>query len=278
MPLQVTATDNIHPRNVELLVNGKVVQNAVTYPFDLSVALPTIAQNGSDLVTIQVLAYDTGGNVGSSGVFTVELVEDGTPALLASNLADGSRQPQNLGPVAFKFSKPLDPSTVTASTFQLTGPNGAVMPLAIDSTVDSSVQFTYPTLAQGSYQLTIDAPDITDPAGVALAPLPSPAVHGHAVLDDVDQSQRRRLVRRRQLAQRRAARSHRRRADRRARQPHHYLQHGERRVHSILAYDPLQITGGTLEVDSTLDAEGGLLMDGGTLERATLLAGFARPC
>ena len=50
---------------------------------------------------------------------------------------------------------------------------------------------------------------------------------------------------------------------------------GNVRVHSILADDPLQITGGTLEVDSTLDAEGGLLMDGGTLERATLLAGFA---
>jgi hypothetical protein len=48
---------------VELLVNGQVALNDVSYPFNLTTVMPTIAANaGSDQVTLQVEAIDTGGN------------------------------------------------------------------------------------------------------------------------------------------------------------------------------------------------------------------------
>jgi hypothetical protein len=54
-----TVSDNVQVRNVELLVNGQVALNDVSYPFDLSTVMPTIASNGSDQVTLQVEAIDT---------------------------------------------------------------------------------------------------------------------------------------------------------------------------------------------------------------------------
>jgi hypothetical protein len=48
--------DDVQVRNVELLVNGQVVLNDVSFPFDLSTDLPSIAANGSTAVTIQVRA------------------------------------------------------------------------------------------------------------------------------------------------------------------------------------------------------------------------------
>src|SRR5262249_17396923 len=75
--LSITAVvnDDVQVRNVELLVNGQVVQNAVSFPFNLSVIAPTIATSGTSF-TIQVRATDTGGNVGLSNVLTVDLVSD----------------------------------------------------------------------------------------------------------------------------------------------------------------------------------------------------------
>ena len=57
-----TVTDDVQVRSVELLVSGQVVGNDVSFPFELSTALPTLAQNGSSVVTLQVRATDTGGN------------------------------------------------------------------------------------------------------------------------------------------------------------------------------------------------------------------------
>src|SRR5206468_3837542 len=52
--IQVTLADDVQVRNVELLINGKVVRSSVSFPFDLSALLPTIAQQGTGPVTIQV--------------------------------------------------------------------------------------------------------------------------------------------------------------------------------------------------------------------------------
>src|SRR5262249_20117133 len=48
--LNAAIADDVQVRNVELLLNGQVVRNDVSFPFDLSVALPTILANGSNTV------------------------------------------------------------------------------------------------------------------------------------------------------------------------------------------------------------------------------------
>ena len=53
IPVRANVADDVQARNVELLVNGQVVETAVSAPFNLSVVLPTIANNGSAPVTIQ---------------------------------------------------------------------------------------------------------------------------------------------------------------------------------------------------------------------------------
>ena len=45
--LGAAVTDDVQVRNVEVLVNGVVVSNSVSFPWNLSARLPTIAANGS---------------------------------------------------------------------------------------------------------------------------------------------------------------------------------------------------------------------------------------
>jgi hypothetical protein len=278
VPVLTTTSDDVQVSNVQLLVNGTVVQNAVSFPFDLSAALPTLAAAGATTtVTLQVRATDTGGNVGLSPVLTIQLVKDTTPpALVGSNAPEGSRQSQHFHVLELQFSKPLDPTTVTASTFKLVGPGGTtIAPLDISFRHNNStVQLTYPALAVGSYQVVIDAPHVTDLAGNVLGGaaltrdfsiqiysavwtnaaggdwsdptnwqsgvVPGP---GDDVLIDVPGG-----------------------ATITFNSPSGH-------VHSILATNPLQILGGRLAVDGTLEADGGLQMTGGTLVGARLVAG-----
>ncbi len=168
--IQATVADDVQVRNVELLVNGQVVQNAVSFPFDLSATLPTIAQAGTSPVTIQVEAVDTGGNVGLSNVLSVDLLRNSTPlTILDTNAPDGSAQNLSFHTITFDFSKPLDPATVTAATFKLEGPSGVISPLNIQFTNNNaSIQLTYPALGLGNFAVVIDAPAVTDTDGNAL--------------------------------------------------------------------------------------------------------------
>jgi hypothetical protein len=70
----------------------------------------------------------------------------------------------------FQFSKPIDPTTVTAATFTLIGPDGnPVTPASIQQRFgDREVQVTYNQLALGQYQYQVEAPDVLDTAGIAL--------------------------------------------------------------------------------------------------------------
>ena len=159
-----------------MLVNGQVVQNVVAFPFDLSTVLPTIAQNGSSPITVQVGATDTGGNVGLSNALTLQLVRDTTPpTLVSTNIPNGSIHGRSFHAITLLFSKPLNPATVTAANFQLVGPGGVVQPVNIGFLINNSeVQLTYPTLAVGSYQLHINAAAVTDRLGTLWEPEPPP--------------------------------------------------------------------------------------------------------
>jgi hypothetical protein len=167
LPILATATSNVQVRNVELLVNGKVVLNAVSFPLNLSTIAPTIAGSGKSF-TIQVQAYDTGGNAGLSNKITVDLVKDTTPPTIVSvSPADGTTVGPSFQSVQIAFSKPLDPATVTASNFELWNSRGKAVPLDNLELRGSGriVECALGQLPPGSYQVVINAPAVTDTAG-----------------------------------------------------------------------------------------------------------------
>jgi hypothetical protein len=163
-----SVTDDVQVRNVEVLLNGTVVSNSVSYPWNLTVPMPTIAANGSNQVTLQVEAIDTGGNTTLSNPITLQLVPDTTPPkLVGENISEGAIRGQTSRSFIFDFSKALDPTTVTSSSFELLGTGGtAVAPQSIElRNNNKEVEITYPTLAVGSYQYVLNEPQITDAAG-----------------------------------------------------------------------------------------------------------------
>src|SRR5262249_51652759 len=90
--LSAHVSDDVQGRNVEVLVNGMVVRNEVTYPYDLTATLPTIQQAGT-AITLQVRATDTGGNSTLSDPISIELVPGPPPTITQVNPPDGSTQP-----------------------------------------------------------------------------------------------------------------------------------------------------------------------------------------
>ena len=169
--LKASVSDDVQVRNVELLVNGQVVKNNVTFPFDLSAFLPTIAASGGT-ATLEVRATDTGGNTTTSEPITINLLRDMTPPTIVSqNPRDGGTVGQQFRAVVVDFSEPLDPATVSAADFALTSAGGTIAPEKVQLRLNNTqVQITFPAgvLSLGDYQLVIHAANITDRSGNAL--------------------------------------------------------------------------------------------------------------
>jgi hypothetical protein len=173
--LQATVADDVQVRDVAVLVNGSVVSDSVSFPWDLSAQMPTIAANGSDQATLQLEAVDTGGNSTISAPITLQLVRDTTPPrLVRANISEGGERGQGARAFIFDFSKPLSEATVTATTFLLLGPNNQPLtPQSIEfRNKDTEVQINYAPLAVGQYQFDITAPSVTDRSGNALGTAP----------------------------------------------------------------------------------------------------------
>jgi hypothetical protein len=168
LTLSAHITDDVQVRNVELLVNGVVVRNLVSYPYDLSTTLPLLA-SGVKQAVVQIRATDTGGNVGLSDPIEIDLVPDAIlPAIAALDPPDGSLQPLSFHTITVEFSKEMDTSTVTADNFELIGPSGMVAPVSVRTYErGAAFQFDYPAL-QGDYQFVIHAGQVTDRVGNAL--------------------------------------------------------------------------------------------------------------
>lgn len=167
--LQATVTDDVQVRNIEVLVDGFVQRNDVSFPFDLVVDLPTIDENGGlDTVEVLIRATDTGGNVTVSDPIVIQLVPDTTPPQLVSqNVADNDVVGGTFRTFTFSFSEAVDPLTVHDQSFKLLGPGGiAVHPTDVQVKNDGLlVQLTYAPLAQGAYTFELDAEVIADLAG-----------------------------------------------------------------------------------------------------------------
>src|SRR5207249_1499005 len=83
LPVRVNVTDDVQVHNVELLVNGQVVSNDLSFPFDFSAIAPSVAASGSRFA-VQVRATEPGGSVGLPSVLTAGLVRDTQAPTIAS--------------------------------------------------------------------------------------------------------------------------------------------------------------------------------------------------
>lgn len=171
----IQLTDPGQIRNVELLLNGKAVVNDNSYPFELSAFLPSIAAAGTT-VTLAIRATDTAGHVTTTAPLVVTLTPDRTqPTLLDLSLVGGSTHSAKFRSITYRFSKPIDPAALTPGSFSLTGPgNGVVAPLSYQSRAGGrQIVVTYPVLQAGNYTVTLNAAQILDLAGNALAGTPA---------------------------------------------------------------------------------------------------------
>ena len=174
VPVQVS--DDVQVRNVELLVNGQVVQNDVSFPFNLTAAMPTLA-SGATTATVQVRATDTGGNIGLSPLVTLQIVPDTVlPTIVSLDPANGTSVDLVSRTITIQFSEPIDFSTFNASDFSLVGASG-VIPLQSFQFGNNgaTLRLTFGALALGNYTLTINAAALKDRAGnrVGTAPIVS---------------------------------------------------------------------------------------------------------
>ena len=168
--LGISTSDDVQVRDVQLLVNGRVVDEQVSYPWNIETVLPSIAANGSNQLTLQVEAADTGGNTTFSASVQVTLIPDtAPPRILSQDVRENDIELASFHQITYKFSKPLDASTLTADNFRLLGPGGALIsPLSLDQAVGSNVVvITYDALLPGQYQAEVDGA-VTDTAGLPL--------------------------------------------------------------------------------------------------------------
>ena len=179
LTLKPTVTDDVQVRNIDAVVNGLVVASDLNFPFDLQVAVPTIAVGGSTL-SLQIRATDTGGNVGQSTVQVLDVVADTfAPQLRAVNLTDGASV-FFVRSINLVFNEPIDStlfSTGAASLVRL-GDDGVfgtaddeVMAFSVDYRASGQSVSILPDgyLPPGTYRFTVDAGKVTDRVGNALA-------------------------------------------------------------------------------------------------------------
>jgi hypothetical protein len=160
--IQANVTDDVQVRNVELLVNGQVVSNDLSFPFDLN-AIALSNDPNAPVVNVQARVTDTGGNTSLSNILTFDLVPDTIAPSIDSFSA-------NMRTATIRFSEALDTTNITAANFTLiNSSNQTIVPENIQfRDGDRTIQITYPALAVGNYQLVIDAAQLSDRAGNAL--------------------------------------------------------------------------------------------------------------
>ncbi|MFB8829776.1 Ig-like domain-containing protein [Azotobacter sp. CWF10] len=171
LDVQAAVSDDVQVSEVEVFVDGERVSTDGSYPFELRAAMPKITGEGSNILTLQVRAVDTGGNFGLSELLTVELSPDVIPPTLTrSNIEEGDLVGSTFRTLRFSFSEPLDETLVESTAFRLIGPDEQILTpeTMLFRDGDRTVQLTFEPLASGNYRIEIDASAIIDRAGNAL--------------------------------------------------------------------------------------------------------------
>jgi hypothetical protein len=180
LPIMPIVEDDVQVRNVELLVDGEVVSNDVSFPYDFRVVAPEITDE-TNSVEIQVRATDTGGNSSLSNILKVNLVEDTfAPEVVSTTPSEGGRK-RNLEEIALRFNEPIDTEILNTSGLTLTylGADGVVggnddATIAIESfrtrNFDRTLVVSVPEdILPGEYKFKLASDIISDLAGNSLA-------------------------------------------------------------------------------------------------------------
>jgi hypothetical protein len=164
--VQIAASDDVLVAGVDVLVNGAVVDTDVSFPHE---ALVVAGAPGP--LAIQALATDIGGNAAHSNTLAFTVVADTfAPEIVSVDPPDGASEPEGLQQVQVRFSEALDPATVTAATFEVVTGGQVQTPLGVDLLAEGRlVQLRYAGLTAGGYQIVIDGGAVTDVAGNELA-------------------------------------------------------------------------------------------------------------
>ena len=172
IPIDLDVDDDVQVRNIELIVNGELIVNDLSFPYDLR-ALAEGA-DGGDVVTVRVRAVDTGGNEALSNTLTFQTTPDLAPPSLVSTNVDSGTVGAAFRAVRVRFDEPIDPDTVNPANFSLRTVDGQeITPTDLQlRSNDQIVQITYPTLAKVQHLFEIDATQVADRAGNALGAAP----------------------------------------------------------------------------------------------------------
>ncbi len=169
LPLLMDVTDDVQVRRVDLLIDGQIVNTDYNNSYQMAMQVPLIADGRSQFM-LQVRATDTGGNVSMSEPIELELVPDmsGPRIIRVDPPLEGTRPPGDLV-VEITFDEWIDPSTVSAATFQLLDSSGS--PVAADGepllVSGRTVQLPVSNLSADDYRVFVDSDQVTDTFGNA---------------------------------------------------------------------------------------------------------------
>ena len=179
LAIQVDVEDDVQVRNVELLVNGEVVSNDVSFPFDLT-ATALNDDPEATTVDVQVRATDTGGNSTLSNTLTFNLVPDTFAPNVTSTSPQADGRRKNISGISVRFDEPIDTELLDLSGITLTnlgadeavgGDDDTAITLQGFEPVKPDVAYLSsppPDLTPGKYQLKVDSSIIADRVGNAL--------------------------------------------------------------------------------------------------------------
>ncbi len=167
IPIFADVTDDVQTANVELLVDGEVVANDVSFPFELT-ALALGEVPAPTAIEVRAKANDTGGNSALSNILVFELVPDTiAPTIVGTSPGNGQALGGGLRAARVRFSEPMAADTMTPANFRMRRLQGElVAPVNVKLRKnDRFLQLTYAALPPGTYELVIASSQVTDRAG-----------------------------------------------------------------------------------------------------------------
>lgn len=163
--LEARSEDDVQVRVLRLIVDGEVVEQDVRFPWLLPLQ---VLETG--LISVQVEAEDTGGNVSLSEPLAIEVIPDTTaPRLTVRAPADGATRGEDFRSLRFSFSEPVQANSVSAAV-RLTSINGGdlIAPADVQLTDGGrTVLLDFPNLPDGTYRIEFVPNEVRDLSGNA---------------------------------------------------------------------------------------------------------------
>ncbi|MEM7028213.1 MAG: Ig-like domain-containing protein [Chloroflexota bacterium] len=175
--IDVSATDDVQVRNVDLYVNGVWVASDGSYPFDFSMIAPLLNARGrrNSSVTIALQAHDTANNT-TALTRTYNLLPDTTAPVVVNTTPEDGWLELDVSAINIRFDEAIESSRLNTSGITLTyfgddhiEGTGDDVSEGIDSLfMPDSQSFTiFPSevLTRGNYRVIVDPTLIADQAG-----------------------------------------------------------------------------------------------------------------